>query len=181
MARGLFLLFEGCDRSGKSTQCSMLVEALQREGVKAKLLKFPDRTTAIGQMINGLSDEAAMEDIRAELEAGTTLVVDRYAFSGVAFSACKGLSMKWCKAPDVGLIAPGQNQGGTAYGEEVYEKREFQIEVRVKFFALMEANWSIVDANRDKDTIHRQIMNLSKALLKRHEKEPLPLGKLWVD
>ncbi|KAJ1957066.1 hypothetical protein EC988_001025 [Linderina pennispora] len=208
MARGLFLLFEGCDRSGKSTQCSMLVEALQREGVKAKLLKFPDRTTAIGQMINGyltqktqLSDEAvhllfsanrweAMEDIRAELEAGTTLVVDRYAFSGVAFSACKGLSMKWCKAPDVGLIAPDRvffmdihpddAARRDGYGEEVYEKREFQIEVRVKFFALMEANWSIVDANRDKDTIHRQVMNLSKALLKRHEKEPLPLGKLWV-
>ena len=68
------------------------------------------------------------------LEGGTTLVVDRYAFSGVAFSAAKvlrrrsdaaraprpsspqplvctflslkGLDLGWCRAPDVGLPEP---------------------------------------------------------------------------
>ena len=34
-------------------------------------------------------------------------MVDRYAFSGVAFSAAKGtLSMDWCKGPDRGLPKP---------------------------------------------------------------------------
>jgi hypothetical protein len=40
------------------------------------------------------------------LAAGTTLVVDRYAYSGVAFTAAKGvpaLDLPWCK---VGSPAP---------------------------------------------------------------------------
>ena len=40
------------------------------------------------------------------LAAGTTLVVDRYAFSGVAFTAAKGiptLDLAWCKVGSVTL------------------------------------------------------------------------------
>ena len=39
--------------------------------------------------------------MEATLRAGTTLVVDRYAYSGVAFTAAKalpGLDLEWCKA-----------------------------------------------------------------------------------
>ena len=42
--------------------------------------------------------------MEATLRAGTTLVVDRYAYSGVAFTAAKalpGLDLEWCKARDV--------------------------------------------------------------------------------
>ncbi|KAJ2237535.1 Thymidylate kinase [Coemansia sp. RSA 485] len=208
MTRGLFILFEGCDRSGKTTQSTRLVQALNDSGVKAKLLKFPDRTTAIGKMIDGyltqksqLSDEAihllfsanrweAMEQMRQDLESGITLVVDRYAFSGVAFSAAKKLDFKWCKAPDVGLLAPdrvffmdihpddaAKRQG---YGEEIYEKRGFQIEVRVKFFSMMDSSWSVVDANKDADEIHRQIMVLTNKAFKKQQENQPSLKKLWV-
>lgn len=50
--RGRLIVVEGLDRSGKSTQCQRLVETLLATGSPAKLLKFPDRTTHIGQMIN---------------------------------------------------------------------------------------------------------------------------------
>ena len=33
-------------------------------------------------------------------------MVDRYAFSGVAFTAAKGLDLEWCKNPDRGLPKP---------------------------------------------------------------------------
>lgn len=42
------------------------------------------------------------------LRAGKTLVIDRYAFSGVAYTAAKalpGLDLDWCKAPDAGETA----------------------------------------------------------------------------
>jgi dTMP kinase len=39
--RGLFIVVEGCDRSGKSTQCDILVENLQANGVNTELVKFP--------------------------------------------------------------------------------------------------------------------------------------------
>ena len=31
------------------------------------------------------------------LLSGRTLLVDRYSFSGVAYSAAKGLDLEWCK------------------------------------------------------------------------------------
>lgn len=69
--------------------------------------------------------------MKKKLEQGTTLVVDRYAFSGVAFTSAKpvslctclsvcvwpssrlmalrllqGFSLDWCKQPEVGLPKP---------------------------------------------------------------------------
>ena len=32
-----------------------------------------------------------------KLRMGTTLIVDRYSYSGVAFSSAKGLDIEWCK------------------------------------------------------------------------------------
>jgi dTMP kinase len=40
------------------------------------------------------------------LRQGTNIVSDRYAYSGVAFSAAKGLPLQWCKDSDRGLPKP---------------------------------------------------------------------------
>lgn len=80
-------------------------------------------------------------------------MVDRYAFSGVAFSAAKGLDLAWCQHPDVGLISPdlvlfldlaideAERRGG--FGEERYEKRELQIKVRNEFRKLKDDYWKV--------------------------------------
>ncbi len=39
--RGAFILFEGCDKAGKSTQANKLFEYLQSIGHSVKLWKFP--------------------------------------------------------------------------------------------------------------------------------------------
>ncbi|KAH8969909.1 hypothetical protein BDL97_02G058600 [Sphagnum fallax] len=69
--------------------------------------------------------------MEAKLRVGATLVVDRYSYSGVAFSAAKGLDLNWCKAREAGLLAPdlvlyldipaevAAERGG--YGGECYE------------------------------------------------------------
>merc|ERR1711907_505279 len=124
--RGQFFVFEGLDRSGKSTQSRMLREffASQGEAEKVKWMCFPERATAIGCIIDlylrrklELGDEAVhllfsanrwelSESIVHELNQGTTIVCDRYAFSGVAYTAAKGLAFDWCQAPDRGLPCP---------------------------------------------------------------------------
>lgn len=134
--RGAFILLEGVDRSGKSTQCKQLVNYLNNCGVKAKLYGFPstfamlflihkiDRTTVIGQQINQyLQNKSEVEDhcihllfsanrwearnnILKDLNDGITIICDRYFASGVAFTAAKGYDMDWCLAPDRGLPAP---------------------------------------------------------------------------
>ena len=39
--RGAFIVFEGCDKSGKTTQCKKLVEKLKEEGEKVEFCRFP--------------------------------------------------------------------------------------------------------------------------------------------
>lgn len=130
--RGSFIVLEGVDRCGKSTQVQRLVTRLVNLGFAATARRFPDRTTATGQVIDryltsssssaggSLSDQAvhllfsanrweASSDLVATLRRGTHVVCDRYAASGVAFSAAKGnpaMTPAWCRAPDVGLPAP---------------------------------------------------------------------------
>ena len=74
--------------------------------------------------------------MEAKLKVGTSLIIDRYSYSGVAFSATKGLDLSWCKAPEVGLPTPdlvlylditleiAAERGD--YGEEQYEQLDFQ-------------------------------------------------------
>ncbi|KAJ1988437.1 hypothetical protein H4R33_002431 [Dimargaris cristalligena] len=193
MVRGAFILLEGCDRTGKSTQAERLVDALNRRGQRALLWKFPDRTTRIGQMIDGylakgqdLNDQAvhllfsanrweAIGQIQAHLREGTHLVVDRYAYSGVAFSAAKGLDLHWCKQPDVGLLTPdltffldmsieeSMNRGG--FGQERYEKVALQTRVREMFHALREPDWKVIDATQTKDQIHAELLGIAQATI----------------
>ncbi|KAF2646921.1 P-loop containing nucleoside triphosphate hydrolase protein, partial [Massarina eburnea CBS 473.64] len=127
MGRGKLIVFEGLDRAGKSTQCEMLVEALQHDGKKVKHMRFPDRTTPIGQMINSyLSGQSEQEDhvihllfsanrweaastIQALVAANTTVIIDRYYYSGIVYSAAKlnpSMPLAWCRSPDVGLPRP---------------------------------------------------------------------------
>ncbi|KAF9900541.1 hypothetical protein EC991_007193 [Linnemannia zychae] len=186
MARGRFILLEGCDRAGKSTQCSMLVAALKKKGHQVELCKFPDRRTTIGQMIDAyltnakeLDDRAihllfsanrweAMQTMKRKLEEGTHLVVDRYAYSGVAFSTAKGLDLTWCKNPDKGLVRPdltffldlpiteAEKRGG--FGEERYEKRDLQERVREIFLRLKGKEWVMIDARETVQSIHHKIL-----------------------
>ncbi|KAL1928761.1 hypothetical protein VTP01DRAFT_2547 [Rhizomucor pusillus] len=183
--RGAFIVVEGCDRSGKSTQCARLAERLDKEGHRVQLIKFPDRTTQTGQMIDSylkrsshLDDHAihllfsanrweAMKAIEAQLKAGTTLIVDRYAYSGVAFSSAKGLDLEWCKNPDRGLLQPdlvlfldlpieeAQKRGG--FGDERYETLELQTKVRSKFLELREYPWKTIQASKSMDDVHEDM------------------------
>ena len=86
MKRGAFILFEGCDRCGKSTQVSdeharhsfncchsmaqvaQLVDALNSLGIKTRRQAFPDRTTTLGTIINQyLTNAIEMDDRAAHL------------------------------------------------------------------------------------------------------------------
>ncbi|CAK0898062.1 unnamed protein product, partial [Prorocentrum cordatum] len=50
--RGLFFVFEGLDRSGKSTQSKLLAKHLEEAGTKVRWTCFPDRATAVGTLID---------------------------------------------------------------------------------------------------------------------------------
>lgn len=159
--RGMLIVFEGLDRSGKSTQCQRLIENLRNHGEKVEQMRFPNRTTPIGQMINNyLTGESNQDDhvihllfsanrweaahaIESHIKNGTTVVIDRYSYSGAVYSAAKripSMDLNWCRQPEVGLPRPdiclfldisseeAAKRGG--FGTERYEKEELQARVR---------------------------------------------------
>lgn len=211
--RGAFFLFEGLDRCGKTTQCARLVEHLQASGVTVQHIRFPDRATATGQTINAYLEgkvELSPPDVHrlfvsnrvekqaamaAALSAGTTLVVDRYSFSGVAYSAAKDspdMPWEWLKGCEAGLLAPdrvyfmhlspeaGAARGG--YGGERYEKQEFQEKVGKMFDRLgrepaLVGRWRVVDASRSIEQIGGEIAEDAAGVLQRAGAGPL--ARLW--
>lgn len=51
--RGLLIALEGGDRCGKSTQCTLVLEYLTKVmNQPTFFIKFPERTSAIGRVIN---------------------------------------------------------------------------------------------------------------------------------
>ncbi|XP_030388067.1 thymidylate kinase [Scaptodrosophila lebanonensis] len=202
--RGAFIVFEGCDRSGKTTQSRLLVDWLQSKDIPVKHMNFPARDSRIGQVINSyltnkqeLSDEVIhlmfsanrwefSKEIKNHLLAGITLVVDRYSYSGVAYTVAKGLDFDWCYAPEKGLIRPDAvfylkastdilSERGS-YGEERYERSEFQRKVAAVFNRICSQEssyWHEIQAGKSVDDVHAEISKVTGELMQHVANEPL--------
>ncbi|KAM6938940.1 thymidylate kinase [Lycodopsis pacificus] len=207
--RGALIVLEGVDKAGKTTQCNRLVQALQQSGQPAEMMRFPDRTTTIGQLISAyLEKKSDLEDhtvhllfsanrwelvplMKKKLEQGITLVVDRYAFSGVAFTSAKpGFCLDWCMKPDVGLpkpdvvmflqLSPAEAALRGQFGEERYETSVFQRVVQQKFEQLRKdpsVNWQVIDASQSVEDVHENITTHSLNIVNTAQNQPL--GELW--
>ena len=209
-ARGAFVVVEGLDRAGKSTQVARLARALD-----ATVVKFPDRSTQIGQLINAyLTRQVELEDhavhllfsanrweclqaVLATLRSGRSVVCDRYAFSGIAYSAAKGLDVGWCTGPDVGVPLPDVTlfldlsdeaaAQRSAYGEERYEQRSFQRKVRALFRDVAATvrsrggRWTTVDASGSVDAVWATVRAEVEPVAQRVRAEALPLHACLFD
>ncbi len=108
----MFIVFEGLDGSGKSTQANMLSKYLEDKGLKTKLIHFPDTESPVyGELIGkflrgelGSLDKVdphltallyagdrnnAKKQIEEWIEQGYVVIADRYVYSNVAFQAAK--------------------------------------------------------------------------------------------
>jgi len=186
--RGKFILFEGLDRCGKTTQAQRLVDRLNQEGESTVLMKFPDRTTKVGDLINAyLTGETDMSDrtihmlfvanrweqmtaFHQYIHGGVNVVVDRFSYSGIAYSAAKSPnSFDWCAGCEEGLPKPdvmlfmdmeGQ-QDREGWGVERYEQVTFQQTVRGMFARIMSQDtstpWNIVNAGGSRDDVEERV------------------------
>mmetsp|Transcript_13733 Transcript_13733/g.28897 ORF Transcript_13733/g.28897 Transcript_13733/m.28897 type:complete len:256 (-) Transcript_13733:162-929(-) len=223
--RGTFILLEGIDRCGKTTQVSLLVKHLLSLSLATIAYRFPDRATPIGHLIDGYLKSSSEVDDRSihllfsanrwekakdlgeVLASGTNVVCDRYAYSGVAFTSAKrvddegsegkGLGLKWCMGPDVGLPAPdcviflelgqedAEKRGG--YGGERYEKRDLQIRVRKRFAELKSIDekegrvpWHVVDASQSIEEVTTELVKIVEETVEKVTNGK-PLRKMWED
>jgi dTMP kinase len=116
------------------------------------------------------------------LNKGDAVILDRYFYSGIAFSAAKGIpgmDINWCKQPDVGLPRPDltlflevsesvqQERGG--FGAERYEQAEFQKKVRAVFNQLRQSagDWKTISADVEFEKVSTAIWHEVEQVLSR--------------
>ena len=117
MNRGLLIVFEGIDGSGKSTQCRMLADLLNKKGIANISLAEPTRGKwgmKIRQLLakgrNGISANEELEwfmndrredvkqNIEPALKSGKVVLMDRYYFSTAAYQGALGLDPQEIRA-----------------------------------------------------------------------------------
>ena len=121
----------------------------------------------------------ALPQLLSALGAGQTLILDRYIYSGIAFSVAKGLDYTYCRMPDVGLpkpdavifldLPPELAEGREGFGGERYEKRELQEKVRKVFDDVRRregGEWSVIDATRGIDAVAEEVGSIADAAVK---------------
>jgi dTMP kinase len=214
-SRGLLIVFEGLDKSGKSTQSKLLYEALSLKNLRSELWRFPNRNTTIGKLIDSylkkeceLQDNAVhllfsanrwelVDEMKEKLNSGINLIVDRYAYSGVAYSSAKtGLDFDWCKQCDVGLpkadlvcfmdTRSTSIEGRECFGQERYENVQFQSIVYNNFKKLFQLDKTdenddcLVLNARDKiETIHSRILDHVLDLQEKNLSSHRDISYLW--
>ncbi|KAH0743686.1 hypothetical protein KY290_031679 [Solanum tuberosum] len=205
-SRGALIVLEGLDRCGKTSQSGRLYKYLDEQGHSVESWRFPDRNTGVGQMISSyLANKSQLDDhaihllfsanrwekrslMEEKLKSGTTLIVDRYSYSGVAFSSSKGLDIEWCKAPEIGLLAPdlvvyldispekAAERGG--YGDERYEQLEFQKKVAGSYLSLRDSSWKVIDATLSIEDVEKKLREVVlDCMMTCHKGKPL--SQLW--
>ena len=117
--QGKLILIEGTDCSGKETQAKLLCEYLNSKGIKTELIGFPDYDSPTGRIVGGpylgkkyicegwfpegadkVSPKVSalyygadflyhLDDMKAALEEGKWVVLDRYFYSTYAHQGGK--------------------------------------------------------------------------------------------
>jgi dTMP kinase len=112
LKRGLLIVLEGIDGSGKTTQARLLAAALRRAGLEAlsfreptrgrwgreirKKARRPDSLTPEEELTLFLKDreEDVARNILPSLRRKKAVILDRYYFSTIAYQGARGLSRK---------------------------------------------------------------------------------------
>jgi dTMP kinase len=192
--RGLLIVFEGLDQSGKQTQAELLRDWLKADGHKVRLLSFPDYGTSIGEEIaRALQGEREYgpdvmqllyvanryerkDEILQWLEGGLILICDRYRASSVAYGEAQGLDAAWLidvqkylPQPDITFlldIAPQTSARRKTSDRDKYE-RDLQMLARVRdsYIRQADAGWIQIDADRDRKAVAADVASAVAARL----------------
>ena len=120
---GRFIVLEGLDGAGTTTQGALLAARLLEHGIPVELTKEPT-DSALGVIARGFTDgrihlepetvaltfaadriEHTVE-IRALLETGTWVVSDRYVASSLAYQTSQGLPFDWVRTLNSRAMEP---------------------------------------------------------------------------
>jgi len=190
LRKGRIVVIEGMDKAGKTTQSRVLVSALRNKGKLCASLDFPDYSTPIGREIKSFldgkrdyPDETKLmllsanrwekkETIDRMLSNGTTLVMNRYYHSNLAYGVSKNLELDWLMTLDRGLpkedlcivleIRPTISESRSKHAGDLFENDKDLLKNVYKNYRKLAKlfNWKIINGERSKEEVSRDILNM---------------------
>lgn len=176
----MYIVFEGIDGAGKSTQIQMLKEWLEANGFRVetlveptdsevgrlirKILQRPDATTDRLQKTLGLLFAADRMMIMDKLEDKSKIIIsDRSFISSLAYQEpAEWIEVlnRYAKKPDLLILMDldVKTSVARASGEDTFEDEEFLTGVKENYLKLVE-NYTheIIDANNGKNKVSSDI------------------------
>ncbi len=191
----LLIVFEGIDGSGKSTQARMLTEALTNMGIPV-LLTFEPSDGPVGKTIRSLKQRLEPEEerrlfnedrryhvkqvIEPALQAGKTVICDRYYYSTAAYQGARGIdpikiideNMNIALKPDIVflLTIPVEKallriSGRNSRELAAFEKRNTLQAVDGVYSSLEGSELTRIDGSQSIQSVHNQIISIIYKLI----------------
>lgn len=193
--RGVFIVFEGIDGSGKSTHIKALAKELKGRGYNVIQTSEPSKDR-IGNFIRRYAErndhrltpeteallfaadrfEHVMTVVEPALKRGRIVISDRYLYSSLAYQGAGGLDLDWIREmnrfapkPDLGILLdllPEFSLQRVERRKTVFEVSDYLRKVRDVYLRLVEEGDLVkVDADKPRKAVQEEIFSLVNELL----------------
>ncbi len=193
--KGSFIVIEGLDGSGKTTQAKILVRKLKQsydavftaEPSQGKTGKFIRNRVLYGEKRSPIVVEALLfaadriehihDEIMPKLEEGRLVVCDRYIYSSFAYQGSAGLSLDWIQTinenalkPDLSLfidVNPEVVLSRLKRKKSVMENLKIQQKVREIYLKFVaNGELKLIDGGKSKGEVAREVADEVMKFLK---------------
>jgi dTMP kinase len=185
--KGLFIVIEGLDGSGKSTQAKILVRKLRQshgaiytaEPSHGKIGTFIRNRILYGEKRPSISVEALLfaadridhiqNEVQPTLDEGRLVVSDRYIYSSLAYQGSAGLNLEWIETvnqlalkPDLALfidVDPEVVLKRLTRKKSVMENLETQSKVREVYLKFVKkGDLARIEGDNPKSEVAREVL-----------------------
>jgi dTMP kinase len=193
--RGCFIVFEGIDGGGKSTQIQMLADFFKVEGydvdlhmeptqeaignllwiyIRSKDRSFTPETEALLFAADRIEHGKAIQKV---IEEGKIIISDRYVHSSLAYQGAAGVDVQWLKSINIHALKPDlvilldidpekSLERVSDRSKTIFEESEYLKRVQIEYLRYKEAGeLLVVDAAQPKKDVHAEILGHIKKLL----------------
>lgn len=197
--KGIFLVIEGLDGSGKTTQAALLAEKFRknysflltaepshgkigtfiREGCLYENKRLPTEAEAL--MFAADRIEHMYSEVKPALDEGKLVICDRYIYSSLAYQGNSGLSLEWIKTinaralqPDICIfidVPPEKVIERLQRKKSVMETLETQQKVREVYMKYVEKGELVrVDGDKEKEQVADELFKTVSSLIEAAQK-----------
>lgn len=196
--RGVFIIIEGLDGSGKTTHAHRLVRNLQEKGfdavyttepsrgefgtfIRTSVLQGKERVPSVVEAFLFAVDriDHLEKEVEPALKEGKIVVSDRYVYSSLAYQGAAGLDLRWIEeinrlalSPDLAAyidVPPEVVVKRIKREKSVMETLETQRKVRDVYMKFVENGHLIpLDGDRKKSEVAQDILQMVLDFLKKH-------------